>query len=339
MLSKENIQNKVTTKILLLIAIIALTTIAMANTWEMKLPEGKFLFAKYSFESKGFTSGRLIRKGTAEYTGDNKVFWWSKDEIAYLNITANLKRSVVYTGTDFATIDGDISDYLKSEPSSDKIFVVSLGVPASFIYNDYGVMPYLGFYIPQLELYKSSKSKQGEKKIPASARTYFLIDYYQNGDISKIYHKYFNHENITVYNFSDYTKISNISVAKKIIVEYFFHNKETKKTIVGTIDTYKLEFANLIDCDRKLFELQHFYPNTGILDYRSKFKEGKEPLNYIYMNSSKSLDETSQELYNETRKGKRNFNIVKIIVILTLIFIVGYKIKINRKCYSKQNVQ
>jgi len=332
MLSKENIQNKVTTKILLVIAIIALTTIAMANTWEMKLPEGKFLSAKYSFESKGFTSDRLIRKGTAEYTGDNKVFWWSKDETVYLNITANLKRSVVYTGADFATIDGDVSDYLKSETFSDKIFVVSLGVPASSIYNDHGMMPYLGFYIPQLELYKS---KYGEKKIRASIRTYFIIDYYKNGDISKIYYKHFNHENIRVYNFSDYTKVNNISVAKKIIVEHCFHDEETNKTVIGEIDTYKLESANLVDYDKKLFELQYFYPNTGILDYRSKFKEGKEPLNYIYMNSSKSLDETSQELYNETRKGKKIFNIVKIIVILTLIFIVGYKIKVTKKNKSK----
>ena len=68
----------------------------------------------------------------------------------------------------------------------------------------------------------------------------------------------------------------------------------------------------------------------GIVDYRSKFKLGKEPLNYPYSDKSKSLDQTSKEIHNENGNNLLNKNIfivIRVIIIITLLYIIGNKLK------------
>lgn len=177
--------------ILSIMSIFALSGIVSAdNSWEMKIPDGKFLHIKYDCVSKGGVSNRITRQGTAEYIGNNRGFCWSTDQTYYLNITADIANASIYTGKDFVLIDGDITDYLwGKQPNNEEHFKVNIGNPHGTIDAFYEDTPYLGFYVPELELYTASKSKYGDKKVKSSIVTFYTIDYDNKGNVSKISHK------------------------------------------------------------------------------------------------------------------------------------------------------
>jgi len=328
--------------LLTIMAITLLVSNAIANSWEMKIPEGKSLSVKYDSIARGGKSNSVVYKGTTEYIGNNNAFWFSNDLTYYVgmnNKEANIVSSSIYTGNDFAHIDGYVDDYLNNKQSDKKgLTIISVGVPFDSIYDR---TPYLGFYIPNFELYTAGKSKFGLKKISGSKHTFYIIDYDPSGNISKISHRYLNNIVKKDYIFSNYTKINGISIPKKVIVEVYGHTKGNKKDRgIGEIDTYTVKSAKLIDFDEKLFKLQYPPVGVGILDYRLKFNASKNPLDYIYTDSSKSLDLTSQEVFNEKYNDPLNknifdkSNIIKILSLFIIVIIICFvvvKIKKNKR--------
>lgn len=135
--------------------------------------------------------------------------------------------------------------------------------------------------------------------------------------------------------FYDYMKVDNISVPKKVVVEMYGHTKGDKTMKVGETSTYTVKSAELIDFDEKIFKLQYLPLNTGVIDSRKNFMSGKEPLNYAIADSSKSLDQTSMELYKQNNGnypfGRVIFKVIITLLVIAIIFLIFRQIKKQKR--------